>query len=134
MDQTTANFWRKCSSCKKPIALKSKYYVCSVSTCNGLRTGYVFCSVACFERHLPGARHKQAGAIEKFRYLQISLAVILGLVGTKMLVADLLKGYIGPRFNFVLLGVVALILTLGVVTSIVANARAPRGSDALSND
>ena len=66
MDQTTVNFWRKCSSCKKPIALKSKYYVCSVSTCNGLRTGYVFCSVDCFERHLPGARHKQAGAIEKF--------------------------------------------------------------------
>lgn len=65
MDQTTPDFWRKCSSCKNPIALKSKYYVCSVSTCTGQRTGYVFCSVSCFERHLPGARHKQAGAIEK---------------------------------------------------------------------
>ena len=58
------NFWKKCSSCKKPIAFNSKYYVCSVSTCNSLRTGYVFDSVACFEVHLPGARHKDAAAIE----------------------------------------------------------------------
>lgn len=58
------NLWRKCSSCKKPINFLSKYYVCSVSTCNGQRTGYVFCSVPCFEVHLPGARHKDAAAIE----------------------------------------------------------------------
>ena len=61
-----ANCWKKCSSCKKEIPLGSKYYVCSVSTCNGERTGYVFCSVSCFEVHLPGARHRDAGAIEKF--------------------------------------------------------------------
>ena len=60
-----ASFWRKCSSCKNPIEFKAKYYVCSVSTCNALRTGYVFCSVACFEKHLPGARHRDAGAVEK---------------------------------------------------------------------
>ncbi len=59
------SFWRKCSSCKKPIEFKVRYYVCSVSTCNALRTGYVFCSVACFEKHLPGARHRDAAAIEK---------------------------------------------------------------------
>lgn len=59
-----ANVWRKCSSCKKPILLGAKHYVCSVSTCNGQRTGYVFCSVPCFEIHLPGARHKDAAAIE----------------------------------------------------------------------
>lgn len=59
------NIWRPCSSCKKPISFGNTYYVCSVSTCNGQRTGYVFCSVACFERHLPVARHKDAGAIEK---------------------------------------------------------------------
>lgn len=57
-------FWRKCSSCKKAIGFNSKYYVCSVSTCNGQRTGYVFCSVPCWEVHLPGARHKDAAAIE----------------------------------------------------------------------
>lgn len=65
MDSLPQNFWRKCSSCKKPIALGATYYVCSVSTCNGQRTGYVFCSVLCFESHVPGARHKNAGAIEK---------------------------------------------------------------------
>jgi hypothetical protein len=58
------NVWKKCSSCKKNIALGARYYTCSVSTCNGLRTGYVFCSVGCFEVHLPTARHKDAAAIE----------------------------------------------------------------------
>lgn len=57
--------WKKCSSCKKMIGFGAGYYVCSVSTCNGKRTGYVFCSVPCFERHLPGARHKDAAAIEE---------------------------------------------------------------------
>ena len=65
MDASAQNVWRKCSSCKQSIALGANYYVCSVSTCNGQRTGYVFCSVPCFERHLPAARHKDAGAIEK---------------------------------------------------------------------
>ncbi len=60
------NVWKKCSSCKRPILLGSRYYTCSVSTCNGQRTGYVFCSVGCFEVHLPGARHKDAAAIENF--------------------------------------------------------------------
>ena len=58
--------WRKCSSCKNPIALGARYYVCSVSTCNSPRTGYVFCSVPCWEVHLPSARHKDAAAIEQF--------------------------------------------------------------------
>ncbi|NUN06033.1 MAG: hypothetical protein HUU57_09750 [Bdellovibrio sp.] len=65
MENTEANIWKKCSTCKKPINFAARYYVCSVSTCNGERTGYVFCSVSCFDAHLPGARHRQAGAIEK---------------------------------------------------------------------
>lgn len=62
---TSQPFWRKCSSCKKEIALNTKYYECSVSTCTGLRTGYVFCSISCWEVHLPGAKHRDAGAVEK---------------------------------------------------------------------
>ncbi len=58
------DFWRNCSSCKKEIPFNSKFFECSVSTCTGKRTGYVFCSVPCFERHLPGARHRDAGAVE----------------------------------------------------------------------
>lgn len=61
----SAEFWRHCSTCKKQINYSAKYYECSVSTCSGKRTGYVFCSVQCFETHLPGARHRDAWAIEK---------------------------------------------------------------------
>lgn len=63
--ESTQNFWRKCSSCKKPIPFNTKYYECSVSTCTGQRTGYVFCTVDCWENHLPGARHRDAAAVEK---------------------------------------------------------------------
>ncbi len=63
--ENTQSFWKKCSSCKKEIGFKTKYYVCSVSTCTGERTGYVFCSIQCFEVHLPGAKHRDAGAVEK---------------------------------------------------------------------
>jgi hypothetical protein len=62
---STEKTWKKCSSCKKDILVGSKYYECSVSTCTGQRTGYVFCSIPCWEIHLPGARHRNAGAIEK---------------------------------------------------------------------
>lgn len=58
-------FWRECSSCKKKINFNSKYYECSISTCTGNRTGYVFCTVSCWERHLPGAKHRDAAAVEK---------------------------------------------------------------------
>ena len=58
------NVWKKCSVCKKDIPFDSKYYECSVSTCTGKRTGFVFCSVACWDVHVPGARHRSdAGAI-----------------------------------------------------------------------
>lgn len=65
METTESQAWRKCSTCKKPIAFGARYYECSVSTCTNERTGYVFCSVGCFDAHLPGARHRSAGAIEK---------------------------------------------------------------------
>jgi hypothetical protein len=63
--ETVESFWKKCSACKKSIGFKSRYYVCSVSTCQGLRTGYVFCSVPCWDSHVPGARHRDAGALER---------------------------------------------------------------------
>lgn len=58
--------WKKCSACKKDILLGGKYFECSVSTCTGERTGYVFCSVPCWEVHLPAAKHRSAGAVEKW--------------------------------------------------------------------
>ena len=56
--------WRRCSACKIPIGLGAVHYVCSVSTCNRARTALVFCSVDCWEIHLPTERHRQAWAIE----------------------------------------------------------------------
>ncbi len=57
--------WRRCSACKKPIALGSMYWTCNVSTCNRKRTGLVFCTVSCWEVHLPGANHREAWAVEQ---------------------------------------------------------------------
>jgi len=59
------NVWRRCSACKEPIALGGVYYTCSVSTCNRKRTGLAFCSVTCWEVHLPTERHREAWAIEQ---------------------------------------------------------------------
>lgn len=57
--------WKRCSSCKQDIEFASTYYVCSVSTCTRKRTGFVFCSVECWETHVPMMRHREAGAIEE---------------------------------------------------------------------
>ena len=59
------NQWRRCSACKAAIALGSRYWTCNVSTCNRKRTGLVFCSVSCWEVHLPGANHREAWAVEQ---------------------------------------------------------------------
>lgn len=59
------NFWRKCSSCKKPIGFKQPYQKCNVSTCNQARVSLVFCSVSCFSAHVPVYRHRDAWALEE---------------------------------------------------------------------
>jgi len=69
-----------------------------------------------------------AGAIEKFRYLRASLAIILGIVGIKMLTADFLKEWIGPSANFYLLGLVAAILLTGIIASVMNPANAPEAT------
>jgi hypothetical protein len=60
-----AETWRRCSACKRPIELGGTYYTCSVSTCNRARTALVFCSVDCWEIHLPTERHRDAWAVEQ---------------------------------------------------------------------
>lgn len=101
--------WRKCSSCKKSIGFGAKYYVCSVSTCNGQRTGYVFCSVPCFEVHLPSARHKDAAAIESMSPAREPTRTIVSSAGAGssasksqmpkeiLIIASRLKEYIDAR-------------------------------------
>ena len=64
-----------------------------------------------------------AGMIGTFRYLKPALALVLAVVGTKMLIASWLKEVLGSNFNLYLLAVVLGILALGIVASLLA---APR--------
>ena len=57
--------WKICSTCKRPLEFEQKYWVCSVSTCNRKRTGLYFCSVPCWDAHVPEARHRDAWAEER---------------------------------------------------------------------
>jgi histone H3/H4 len=54
--------WKVCSTCKKPIAFEANHFLCSVSTCNRKRIGLFFCSVPCWDAHVPEARHRDAWA------------------------------------------------------------------------
>jgi hypothetical protein len=59
------DYWKKCSSCKKPLDYSSKYWVCNVSTCNRKRTGLVFCNVSCWDAHVPMMNHRESWAEER---------------------------------------------------------------------
>lgn len=60
-----AETWKRCSTCKNPIGFTATYFVCSVSTCTRKRSGFVFCSVDCWEAHVPMMRHREAWAVEE---------------------------------------------------------------------
>jgi hypothetical protein len=62
---TDGAFWKRCNTCKSPIGFSADYCVCSVSTCNRPRTALVFCTVGCWDSHVPLLRHRDAWAIEK---------------------------------------------------------------------
>jgi hypothetical protein len=57
--------WRRCSSCKGDIDFGETYYVCSVSTCNTVRAPLTFCSLECWQSHVPAMRHRDAWAEER---------------------------------------------------------------------
>jgi hypothetical protein len=58
------NFWRKCIVCKNEINFSTKYYKCSVSSCDKKRSPAQFCSVECWDVHRSIMSHKSAGADE----------------------------------------------------------------------
>jgi tellurite resistance protein TerC len=64
-----------------------------------------------------------AGMIDEFRYLKVSLALVLMLVGAKMMTHVWLKELAGQYFNLYLLAVVLFILAAGVVASLLATRR-----------
>ena len=68
-----------------------------------------------------------AGLIQKFKYLKVSLALVLAIVGVKMLAADWIKGWLGESTNLWLLGVIFAVLVGGGVASWVADRRRGMG-------
>jgi hypothetical protein len=58
-------FWKLCSTCKKELPFASMYWVCNVSTCNRPRTALAFCSVNCWDAHVPMLRHRDSWAEER---------------------------------------------------------------------
>ncbi|HSB27404.1 MAG TPA: TerC/Alx family metal homeostasis membrane protein [Pyrinomonadaceae bacterium] len=64
-----------------------------------------------------------ASMAQKFRYLKAALALVLLVVGVKMLLAEWLKLALGKHFNLYLLVVVLAILGAGVAASFLADRR-----------
>ena len=71
-----------------------------------------------------------AGMIDSFRYLKVSLAAVLMVVGVKMMTHAWLKELLGPNYNLYTLGLVFLILAAGVAASLVARRRDGHGGEA----
>lgn len=61
----TDSLWRRCSSCKKEIAFDAPYWICNVSSCNRKGSSYVFCTVQCWDAHVPVMRHRDSWAEEQ---------------------------------------------------------------------
>ncbi len=57
--------FRRCTTCRAAIPFEATYFVCSVSTCTRPRLGLYFCSLPCWDAHLPEARHREAWAEER---------------------------------------------------------------------
>lgn len=57
-----AEYFRLCTTCKKPIGFGANYMQCSVSTCNRAKLAQFFCTLTCWDAHLPEARHRDAWA------------------------------------------------------------------------
>jgi TerC family integral membrane protein len=67
-----------------------------------------------------------AGALTTFRYLKVSLALVLALVGMKMLAHQWLKEMLGDRFNLYVLAAILVLLSAGVAASILRPASRAR--------
>ena len=64
-----------------------------------------------------------AGLLDRFRYLNPSIAVVLVIVGGKMLASSWIKVTVGSRANFYLLALIFSILSIGIAASWLVSAR-----------
>jgi tellurite resistance protein TerC len=61
-----------------------------------------------------------ARMIDRFAYLEVALALVLVVVGVKMLAQTWLAALLGPGFTFYILGLVLFVLATGVIASLLA--------------
>ena len=61
----TSHAWKRCGVCKRELGFDAEFYECSVSTCTSGRNHPVFCTVVCWEQHVPVMRHRDAWAEQK---------------------------------------------------------------------
>jgi len=61
-----------------------------------------------------------AGALTTLKYLKVSLAVVLALVGVKMIAHTWLRPLLGDHFHLYVLGAVVLILAAGTIASLIS--------------
>jgi TerC family integral membrane protein len=64
------------------------------------------------------------GLIRRFRYLDQTIAIVLALVGVKLLIEDVV--HIGPEAS---LALVAIAFAIGIIASLVADSRDPRAAE-----
>ena len=66
-----------------------------------------------------------AGILHKFYYLKTALAVVLAMIGAKMLLSDVLHKvpFLGEHLSYFTLGLIVLILGTGVAASLVRSRR-----------
>lgn len=65
IEEKTSRSWKRCSVCKRDLGFEAEFYECSVSTCTSGRHHPVFCSVSCWDQHVPVMRHRDAWAEQK---------------------------------------------------------------------
>ena len=54
-----------CTMCRKEIPVGTKWFRCTVSTCNRKRLPLHFCSPDCWDAHVPDANHRDPLCIEE---------------------------------------------------------------------
>lgn len=99
MNEVSLGF-AKCTTCKKDIPYGQKYYVCNVTTCNQKRNNYVFCSVGCWDAHVPLMRHKDSWAEEKMaprRIISPTNSTVIKTEPDILVVTTKVKSYIKDR-------------------------------------
>jgi LSD1 subclass zinc finger protein len=56
-----------CATCRKLIPMGTSAVRCTVASCNTGRLKLRFCTITCWEKHVPTARHRKAAYVVEER-------------------------------------------------------------------